>query len=227
MTKRISSSTILQVAVFVVIFTTVMSVAFMVQAHDMPAVPIVAAAEPAAPELPAPAVIVLDDAPDGFASWYGEPFHGRRTASGERFDMHAYTAAHRSLPFGTILRVENTKNGRVILVEVTDRGPFIKKRVVDLSYRAARHIGVSVTSVELEALTAEAVASFYATQPDRVLAFTPEFEPVALDATELDTLASASSLTSVMTARGDAEYIIVRPGIKGRLQFIRACKSNA
>ncbi len=227
MTKRISSSTILQVAVFVVIFTTVMSVAFMVQAHDMPAVPIVAAAEPAAPELPAQAVIVLDDAPDGFASWYGVPFHGRRTASGERFDMHAYTAAHRSLPFGTILRVENTKNGRVILVEVTDRGPFIKKRVVDLSYRAARHIGVSVTSVELEALTAETVASFYATQPDRVLAFTPEFEPVALDATELDTLASASSLTSVMTARGDAEYIIVRPGTKGRLQFVRACKSDA
>jgi rare lipoprotein A (peptidoglycan hydrolase) len=227
MTKRISTSTILQVAVFVVIFTTVMSVAFMVQAHDMPAVPVVAAAEPVAPELPAPAIIMLDDAPDGFASWYGEPFHGRRTASGERFDMHAYTAAHRSLPFGTILRVENTKNGRVILVEVTDRGPFIKKRVVDLSYRAARHIGVSVTSVELEALTAETVASFYATQPDRVLAFTPEFEPVALDATELDTLASASSLTSVMTARGDAEYIIVRPGTKGRLQFLRACKADA
>ena len=227
MTKRISTSTILQVAVFVVIFTTVMSVAFMVQAHDMPAVPVVAAAEPVAPELPAPAIIMLDDAPDGFASWYGEPFHGRRTASGERYDMHAYTAAHRSLPFGTILRVENTKNGRVILVEVTDRGPFIKKRVVDLSYRAARHIGVSVTSVELEALTAETVASFYATQPDRVLAFTPEFEPVALDATELDTLASASSLTSVMTARGDAEYIIVRPGTKGRLQFLRACKADA
>jgi rare lipoprotein A (peptidoglycan hydrolase) len=227
MTKRISTSTILQVAVFVVIFTTVMSVAFMVQAHDMPAVPVVAAAEPVAPELPAPAAIMLDDAPDGFASWYGEPFHGRRTASGERYDMHAYTAAHRSLPFGTILRVENTKNGRVILVEVTDRGPFIKKRVVDLSYRAARHIGVSVTSVELEALTAETVTSFYATQPDRVLAFTPEFEPVALDATELDTLASASSLTSVMTARGDAEYIIVRPGTKGRLQFVRACKSDA
>jgi rare lipoprotein A len=204
-----------------------MSVAFMVQAHDNPAVPVVAAAEPVAPELPAPATIMLDDALDGFASWYGEPFHGRRTASGERFDMHAYTAAHRSLPFGTILRVENTKNGRVILVEVTDRGPFIKKRVVDLSYRAARHIGVSVTSVELEALTAETVASFYATQPDRVLAFTPEFEPVALDATELDTLASASSLTSVMTARGDAEYIIVRPGTKGRLQFLRACKADA
>lgn len=227
MTKRISTSTILQVAVFVVIFTTVMSVAFLVQAHDMPAVPVVAAAELAAPEPPAPATIMLDDAPDGFASWYGEPFHGRRTASGERYDMHAYTAAHRSLPFGTILRVENTKNGRVILVEVTDRGPFIKKRVVDLSYRAARHIGVSVTAVELEALTAETVASFYATQPDRVLAFTPEFEPVALDADVLDTLATATSLSSVMVARGDAEYIIVRPGTKGRLQFLRACKTDA
>ncbi len=227
MTKRISTSTILQVAVFVVIFSTVMSVAFMVQAHDMPAVAVVAAAEPVTPEAPVPAAIVLEDAPDGFASWYGEPFHGRRTASGERFDMHAYTAAHRSLPFGTILRVQNTKNGRVILVEVTDRGPFIKKRVVDLSYRAARHLGVSVTSVELEALTAETVASFYATQPERVLAFTPEFEPVSLDVTELSTLAAATSLTSVMSSRGDAEYIIVRPGSKGRLQFVRACKSDA
>lgn len=227
MTKRISTSTILQVAVFVVIFSTVMSVAFMVQAHDMPAVAVVAAAEPVTPEAPVPAAIVLEDAPDGFASWYGEPFHGRRTASGERFDMHAYTAAHRSLPFGTILRVQNTKNGRVVLVEVTDRGPFIKKRVVDLSYRAARHLGVSVTSVELEALTAETVASFYATQPERVLAFTPEFEPVSLDVTELSTLAAATSLTSVMSSRGDAEYIIVRPGSKGRLQFVRACKSDA
>jgi rare lipoprotein A (peptidoglycan hydrolase) len=227
MTKRISTSTILQVAVFVVIFTTVMSVAFMVQAHDMPAVPVVVAAEPAAPEAPAPAAITLEDAPDGFASWYGEPFHGRRTASGERYDMHSYTAAHRSLPFGTILRVQNNKNGRIILVEVTDRGPFIKKRVVDLSYRAARHLGVSVTSVQLDALTAETVASFYATQSDRVLAFTPEFDPVAMDAADLDALAPAASLTAVMSSRGDAEYIIVRPGTKGRLQFLRACKADA
>lgn len=227
MTKRISTSTILQVAVFVVIFSTIMSVAFMVQAHDMPAVPVVAAAEPAAPEAPVPAPVVLEDAPDGFASWYGEPFHGRRTASGERFDMHAYTAAHRYLPFGTILRVENTKNGRVVLVEVTDRGPFIKKRVVDLSFRAARHLGVSVTSVQLDALTAETVASFYASQPERVLAFSPSFEPVAMDASELDTLAGATSLTSVMQSRGDAEYIIVRPGTKGRLKFLRACKNDA
>lgn len=224
MKHRISTSTILQAAVFVVIFSTVMSVAFLVQAHDMPAVPIVAAAEPAAP---AALAITLDDAPDGFASWYGQPFHGRRTASGEKFDMHAYTAAHRYLPFGTILRVENTKNGRVILVEVTDRGPFIKKRVVDLSFRAARHLGVSVTSVQLDALTSETVASFYATQPEHVLAFTPEFEPVAMYAAELDTLAGASSLTSVMQSRGEAEYIIVRPGARGRLKFVRACRSDA
>lgn len=203
-----------------------MSVAFMVQAHDMPAVPVVAAAEPVAPEAPVPAPVVLEDAPDGFASWYGEPFHGRRTASGERFDMHAYTAAHRYLPFGTILRVQNTKNGRIVLVEVTDRGPFVKKRVVDLSFRAARHLGVSVTSVQLDALTAETVASFYASQPERVLAFTPSFEPVAMDASELDTLADATSLTSVMQSRGEAEYIIVRPGTKGRLKFVRACKSD-
>lgn len=224
MKQRISTSTILQAAVFVVIFSTVMSVAFLVQAHDMPTVPVVAAAEPAAP---APLAITLDDAPDGFASWYGHPFHGRRTASGEKFDMHAYTAAHRTLPFGTILRVENAVNGRVILVEVTDRGPFIRRRVVDLSYRAARHLGVSVTSVQLDALTLATVESFYSKRPDQVLVFTPEFEPVALDAENMEILAPAASLTSVMASRGEGEYIIVRPGAKGRLQFLRACRSDA
>ncbi len=224
MKQRISTSTILQAVVFVAIFSTVMSVAFLVQAHDMPAVAVVAAAEPATP---APLAITLDDAPDGFASWYGQPFHGRRTASGEKFDMHSYTAAHRTLPFGTILRVENAVNGRVILVEVTDRGPFIRKRVVDLSYRAARHLGVSVTSVQLDALTSATVESFYSNRPDQVLVFTPAFEPIALDAEDLEILAPAASLTAVMSSRGDSEYIIVRPGTKGRLQFVRACRSDA
>jgi rare lipoprotein A len=74
---------------------------------------------------------------EGSASWYGERWHGRRTASGERFDMHAYTAAHRTLPFGTRCRVTNQANGRKVVVRINDRGPDSHRRVIDLSYAAA------------------------------------------------------------------------------------------
>jgi rare lipoprotein A len=73
----------------------------------------------------------------GHASWYGMPFHGRRTASGEVYDMHRMTAAHRELPFGTVLEVRNLANDRRVQVQVTDRGPFVKGRILDLSYAAA------------------------------------------------------------------------------------------
>jgi rare lipoprotein A len=76
------------------------------------------------------------------ASWYGEPFHGRLTASGERYNMHGFTAAHRSLPFGTRLRVMNPQTGKSSLVTVTDRGPFVRGRHLDLSYGAAKEIGL-------------------------------------------------------------------------------------
>ena len=77
----------------------------------------------------------------GRASWYGEAHHGRLTASGERYDMHALTAAHRSLPFGTRLRVVNLANDRTVDVRVNDRGPVISGRILDLSYGAARALG--------------------------------------------------------------------------------------
>lgn len=74
----------------------------------------------------------------GIASWYGPGLHGRRSASGERFNQHAMTAAHRSLPFGTQVRVTNLKNGRSVVVRINDRGPFTRNRVIDLSAAAAR-----------------------------------------------------------------------------------------
>lgn len=77
----------------------------------------------------------------GIASWYGREFHGRRTASGRRFDMHALTAAHKTLPFGTKVRVTNLENNRSVVVTITDRGPFVKGRIVDLSMRAAEVLG--------------------------------------------------------------------------------------
>lgn len=76
----------------------------------------------------------------GIASWYGRDFHGKRTASSERFNMHAFTAANMKLPFGTILRVENVDNGKMVNVKVNDRGPFHRGRIIDLSKAAAQAI---------------------------------------------------------------------------------------
>lgn len=76
------------------------------------------------------------------ASYYADEFHGRPTASGETYDMHGMTAAHRELPFGTTLEVTNTVNGRSVVVTVNDRGPFVRGRDLDLSYGAAREIGM-------------------------------------------------------------------------------------
>jgi len=78
----------------------------------------------------------------GQASWYGSQHHGRRTASGERFNMNAMTAAHRSLPFGTKVRVTNRRNGKSVVVRINDRGPFAGGRVIDLSRSAASAIGM-------------------------------------------------------------------------------------
>lgn len=84
----------------------------------------------------------LRKAAQGIASWYGPGFHGRRTASGERFNQHSFTAAHRSLPFGTRVRVTNTRNGRSVIVRINDRGPHVRGRLIDLSAGAASAIGV-------------------------------------------------------------------------------------
>lgn len=78
----------------------------------------------------------------GQASWYGPLFHGRKTSNGECYDMHSLTAAHKTLPMGTVLLVKNLDNGKNTLVRVNDRGPFADGRIIDLSYKAARDLGV-------------------------------------------------------------------------------------
>jgi rare lipoprotein A len=90
----------------------------------------------------------------GLASWYGPGFHGRRTASGERFDPTEFAAAHRTLPFGTRVRVTNLENGRRVVVRINDRGPFKKDRVLDVTPVAAqklgfKHIGVARVKIEV------------------------------------------------------------------------------
>ena len=83
----------------------------------------------------------------GQASWYGPRFHGRRTASGERLDMYALTAAHKTLPFGTLVRVRSVMTGREVDVRINDRGPFTKGRVIDVSKAAAEALGMLANGV--------------------------------------------------------------------------------
>jgi len=78
----------------------------------------------------------------GLASWYGHPYHGRSSASGEIYDMEQFTAAHRTLPFGTLVRVVNLDNEKSVEVRINDRGPFVDDRVIDLSHAAAQAIGM-------------------------------------------------------------------------------------
>ena len=100
-------------------------------------------------DLPGPDRVAPTNAPGaeaelqrGKASWYGPGFHGKRTASGERFDMEALTAAHRTLPFGTRIRVRNSQNGREVVVRINDRGPWARDRIIDLSKAAAAALGL-------------------------------------------------------------------------------------
>jgi rare lipoprotein A len=122
------------------------------------------ASSPSAPASPlADAQPLTDDGADvsdfhqiGRASWYGRFFHGRRTANGERYDMHAMTAAHRTLPLGSYVRVTNPANSRSVIVRINDRGPYARGRVIDLSMAAAamldmRHSGTA--RVQIEGLT--------------------------------------------------------------------------
>lgn len=112
------------------------------------------AALPSAPEVTARAVDIatIEPAVDlpstttpidgGIASYYGRRFHGRRTASGERFDMNAMTAAHRTLPFGSLVEVTNPRTGKRVTVRINDRGPFHSDRVIDVSRAAASELGL-------------------------------------------------------------------------------------
>ena len=85
------------------------------------------------------------------ASWYGPPYHNRQSSNGEMYDMNAMTAAHRTLPFGTMVRVHDLDTGRQVDVRITDRGPFVEGRIIDLSYAAAQTIGMpGLARVRLE-----------------------------------------------------------------------------
>jgi len=111
----------------------------------------------------------------GIASWYGEDFHGKKTSSGETYDMYALTGAHKTLPLGTFVRVHNLENNRQVELRINDRGPFVRDRIIDLSYTAAKEIGIvgpGTARVEVVALATPAVTD----------GGTPRYEPVDLHA---------------------------------------------
>ena len=91
----------------------------------------------------------------GIASWYGSKWHGRKTSTGESYDMYAMTAAHKTLPMGTYVRVTRQDNGKNVIVKINDRGPFVEGRIIDLSYKAASELGITekgIARVKLVAL---------------------------------------------------------------------------
>jgi len=98
---------------------------------------------PAAPPSASSGAVAPGFVQTGMASWYGAWHRGRATANGEPFDDRAFTAAHRSLPFGTVLRVTNLASGRVVTVRINDRGPYIQGRILDLSAAAAKALGIT------------------------------------------------------------------------------------
>src|SRR5271170_6814659 len=105
---------------------------------------------------------------EGVASWYGVPFNGRRTSNGEIYDMHEFTAAHRTLPFNAVVRVTNLRNGKQTQVRINDRGPFVADRVIDLSLSAAEAIemvGPGTAQVRLEVIAGpNSATGFFAVQ---------------------------------------------------------------
>jgi rare lipoprotein A len=121
---------------------------------DVPETPGTASASK--PNKPAPRTAPEGYTEEGNASWYGAPFHGRRASNGEVYDMYKLTAAHRTLPFETMVRVTNVNNGKSTVVRITDRGPFVDNRIIDLSLAAAREIesvGPGVVPVRMEVLS--------------------------------------------------------------------------
>ncbi len=98
----------------------------------------------------------------GEASWYGPTFHGRTTANGERYNMLDFTAAHRSLPFNSLVRVTNLENNRQLVVRINDRGPFVRGRIIDLSYTCAKVLGITgqgVMRVQLDVMDQKKAAA--------------------------------------------------------------------
>lgn len=142
----------------------------------------------------------------GIASWYGSKFHGRRTSSGETYDLYKMTAAHKSLPLPTYVRVRNLRNNKTIIVKVNDRGPFHSGRIIDLSYVAASKLGIlefGTGLVEIEAIDTSASSTIV--QPSIASA---QSEPPVNDSLPVDTRMYLQ--VGAFRNRGNAEVLLDR-----------------
>jgi len=153
----------------------------------------------------------------GIASWYGTKFHGRRTSSGEPYDMFAMTAAHKSLPLPTYVEVTNLRNGRKVVLKVNDRGPFHQNRIIDLSFAAAKRLGITAKGtglVEVRAINPNATAAPVpvvqaaapvTSQPVVKATAQPSAPPIA--STDLNTQVSMFLQVGAFISRGNAERL--------------------
>ena len=158
----------------------------------------------------------------GLASWYGKKFHGHRTASGEAYNMYAMTAAHKTLPIPSYARVRNPANGKEVIVRVNDRGPFVRGRVIDLSYTAALKLGVlgGVAQVEVTRITDDDIrtgAAFRRTAPGEaptaVAAATPL--PTTPPGTSVPRVAAASAPTTRLLPTGTSDVVVAAADAPG------------
>ncbi len=157
----------------------------------------------------------------GVASWYGAPFHGRRTSSGTVYDMHDFTAAHKTLPLPTLVRVTNLDNGRSVVVTVDDRGPFVKNRLIDLSFAAAKELGIVESGtgrVEVEAVRTRRVPAAAAAPAASAAATTAKAQRIFMQVGAFSDEANAARLKGSLESNGVNNVVIryddqVRPGL--------------
>ena len=160
----------------------------------------------------------------GIASWYGYPYHGRRAANGEIYDMEKMTAAHRTLPFGTWVRVKNLDNGKTVDVRITDRGPFVRGRILDLSHAAAMAIemvGPGTAKVKITVVSASAVVEPVALRapapaPPPVAVIAPSTPPIPAPPTPVEPVAGAKFAVQVGAFADRAKAERIRSAMEGR-----------
>jgi rare lipoprotein A len=158
-----------------------------------------------------PTIVDSGDTFKGIASWYGDDFHGKLTSNGEYYNMYDNTAAHKTLPINTILKVTNLSNNLSTTVRVNDRGPFVNDRIIDLSYKAAQDIGLikkGTAKVKLEVISFDNSANKYATKKVKKI---KKQKPIIVDSNFAIQIASLRSNTSAKALKqkcynGDGTY---------------------
>lgn len=156
---------------------------------------------------------------NGHASWYGPGFHGRKTASGERFNRNEMTAAHKSLPFGSLVRVTDEKSGRSVLVKINDRGPYVRGRLLDLSEAAAQRLGIrgrGTGNVRLEIFTPKEAAANMSFDVDgraRVI------RGYAVRLARTNSFSDAIDLQHRLADTGHDDVLLTRSVVDGRTEY--------